>query len=45
MAGIMHDIKQVEIFKGPQSSVFGPNPMAGLIGLWSATPQEVLSLT
>ena len=40
MAGIMHDIKQVEIFKGPQSSVYGPNAMAGLITLWSATPQD-----
>ena len=40
MAGIMHDIKQVEIFKGPQSSIYGPNAMAGLITLWSATPQD-----
>ena len=28
MAGIMHDIKQVEIFKGPQSSVYGPNAVS-----------------
>jgi len=40
MAGILHDIKQVEIFKGPQSSVFGPNTIAGLITLWSVAPQD-----
>jgi len=40
MAGILHDIKQVEIFKGPQSSVYGPNAMAGLIMLRSTAPQD-----
>ena len=40
MAGILHDIEQVEVFKGPQSSVYGPNTMAGLIMLRSMTPQD-----
>ena len=40
MAGILHDIEQVEVFKGPQSSVYGPNTMAGLIMLRSTTPQD-----
>ena len=40
MAGILHDIKQVEIFKGPQSSVYGPNAMAGLIMMRSTAPQD-----
>jgi len=40
MAGILHDIKQVEVFKGPQSSVYGPNTMAGLIMLRSTVPQD-----
>jgi outer membrane receptor protein involved in Fe transport len=40
MAGILHDIEQVEVFKGPQSSVYGPNAMAGLIMLRSTAPQD-----
>ena len=40
MAGILHDIEQVEVFKGPQSSVYGPNTMAGLIMLRSTVPQD-----
>jgi len=40
MAGLLHDIEQVEIFKGPQSSVYGPNAMAGLINLQSTEPQD-----
>ena len=40
MAGILHDIEQVEVFKGPQSSVYGPNSMAGLIMLRSTVPQD-----
>ena len=40
MAGILHDIEQVEVFKGPQSSVYGPNSMAGLIMLRSTVPHD-----
>ncbi|MDP7529326.1 MAG: TonB-dependent receptor [Candidatus Marinimicrobia bacterium] len=40
MAGLLFDIEQVEVFKGPQSSVYGPNAMAGLILLRSTEPHE-----
>ncbi len=40
MAGLLFDLDQVEVFKGPQSSVFGPNALAGLISLRSATPVQ-----
>ncbi|MEE2658468.1 MAG: TonB-dependent receptor [Candidatus Latescibacterota bacterium] len=38
MAGMLFDIDQVEIYKGPQSTMFGPSAMAGLISLRSAEP-------
>ena len=38
MAGLLHDLEQAEVFKGPQSTLFGPNAMAGLINLRSADP-------
>ena len=38
MAGLLHDLDQAEVFKGPQSTLFGPNAMAGLINLRSADP-------
>ena len=40
MAGSLYDIEQVEVFKGPQSSVYGSNSMAGLISLRSTDPSE-----
>ena len=40
MAGLMYDLEQVEIFKGPQSSIFGPNSMGGLISLKSVDPTD-----
>ena len=40
MAGMLHDIEQIEVFKGPQSSVYGPNAMAGLISMRSTEPHE-----
>tara|TARA_B100000700_G_C15059022_1_gene864526 strand:+ start:4821 stop:7118 length:2298 start_codon:yes stop_codon:yes gene_type:complete len=40
MAGFIFDLAQVEIFKGPQSSIFGPNSMAGLISLKSVDPTD-----
>ena len=30
-AGMLFDMQQVEVFKGPQSSAFGPNALAGLV--------------
>lgn len=42
-AGGMFDVKQVEIFRGPHSSVFGPNSLAGTINVKSADPSSVLS--
>ena len=38
MIGQLYDMKQIEIFKGPQSSVYGPNAMAGVINLVSNKP-------
>lgn len=38
-AGLLFDVDQVEVFKGPQSTIFGPNALAGLISLRSADPQ------
>ena len=40
MVGLLYDIDQIEIFKGPQSSVYGPNAMAGLISLRSSDPTD-----
>ena len=44
MAGMLHDLDQAEVFKGPQSTIFGPNAMAGLISLRSADPTRSRSL-
>ena len=38
MIGHLFDTKQVEIFKGPQSTVFGPNSMAGSINITTNDP-------
>ena len=40
-AGVLFDLDQIEVFKGPQSTIFGPNAMAGLISLQSADPSNV----
>ena len=40
MVGLLYDIDLIEIFKGPQSSVYGPNAMAGLISLKSTDPTD-----
>ena len=37
---MLFDMDQVEIYRGPQSTVFGPNAMAGLISLRSADPGD-----
>ena len=44
MVGQLFDIDQVEVFKGPQSSVYGPNAIAGLITLFSKDPTNKLDL-
>ena len=38
MPGNLFDIQQVEVLRGPQSSIFGANAMAGLINIRSAEP-------
>ncbi len=38
MAGMLYDLDQIEVFKGPQSAIYGPNALAGLISLKSANP-------
>ena len=38
MPAMLLDMKQVEIYKGPQSSVYGSNSMAGLISMESNDP-------
>ncbi|NKB65726.1 MAG: TonB-dependent receptor [Candidatus Latescibacteria bacterium] len=41
-AGLLFDVDQIEVFKGPQSTIFGPNALAGLINLQSADPHQLL---
>ena len=36
---LLDDIKQIEIFKGPQSTAFGSNAMAGAINMISSSPK------
>ncbi|MBC8310876.1 MAG: TonB-dependent receptor [Candidatus Marinimicrobia bacterium] len=38
MAGMLFDAQQIEIFKGPQSSIYGSNAMAGLINISTSNP-------
>ncbi len=40
MAGFIFDLDQVEVFKGPQSAIYGTNAIAGLINLKSTDPKE-----
>jgi len=40
MVGNLFDLKQIEIFKGPMSSVFGSNSLAGLISIRSQEPKD-----
>lgn len=41
MAAMLLDVEQLEIFKGPHSSSFGPNAMAGLINVQSTDPTNI----
>jgi len=38
--GKLYDMQQIEIFKGPQSSTYGPNAMAGVINIVSNKPSK-----
>ena len=38
MVASLHDLEQIEIFKGPQSTVFGSNASAGLINIKTNEP-------
>ena len=40
MLGHLFDLQQIEVFKGPQSSIFGANAIAGLISLRSVDPLD-----
>jgi len=40
MVGLLYDLDQIEVFKGPQSSAYGPNAMAGLISMRSTNPTD-----
>ncbi len=40
MAGFLYDLEQIEVFKGPQSAMYGPNALAGLISLRSKDPNQ-----
>ena len=38
MPGLLFDMNQIEVLRGPQSSIFGSNAMAGLISMRSVEP-------
>ena len=40
MLGHLFDLNQIEVFKGPQSSIFGSNSIGGLISLKSNKPSN-----
>lgn len=40
MAGLTFDMDRIELFRGPQSSIYGPNALAGFISLHSVHPNS-----
>ena len=40
MVGQLYDLQQIEVFKGPQSSLYGSNAIGGLISIKSNQPSE-----
>lgn len=40
LAGVTHDIQQLEVLRGPQGTAFGSNAMGGLVFLKSNEPTE-----
>ena len=43
MAGMLFDVQQVEVFKGPQSFIYGSNAIAGLINITSTMPTPYIT--
>ena len=43
MLGNLFDIKQIEVFKGPQSTLFGQNSMGGQINITTLEPKNYKS--
>ena len=44
MLGQLYDLDQIELFRGPQSSVYGANAVAGLISLRTSNPTDDFEL-
>jgi len=42
-ANELFDIERIEILRGPQSTLYGKNTTAGVIGIYTRAPQEELS--
>jgi outer membrane receptor protein involved in Fe transport len=40
LAGVLYDVEQVEILRGPQGTTFGSNAMGGMINIRSSLPSE-----
>ena len=40
MIGQLYDLRQIEVFRGPQSSLYGSNAIGGLISIKSNQPSE-----
>ncbi|WP_341501180.1 TonB-dependent receptor plug domain-containing protein [Gallaecimonas sp. GXIMD4217] len=38
LAGVIHDIQQVEVFRGPQGTRFGANALAGMVNIQTREP-------
>ena len=36
-----HDIKQIEVIRGPASAVWGANAMSGVVNVITKTPREL----
>ena len=45
MLGNLFDIKQIEVFKGPQSTLFGQNSMGGQINITTLEPKNYKYIT
>ena len=43
MNGMLFDVQQIEVFKGPQSSIYGSNALAGLINITYTDPTPFIN--